>query len=62
MPLTHFRIQTAMIAIAELALVLGLLVFATRYDDTLLLAPLVIFLAAITHFIVRRRRLTPQRP
>jgi hypothetical protein len=58
----RFRIRTATIVIAELAVVLGLLVVALRHDDTMLLALLVIFLAAITHFIVRRNRLTTTRP
>jgi hypothetical protein len=58
----RFRIRTAMIVIAELAVVLGLLILALRHDDTMLLALLVIFLAAISHFIVRRNWLTPQRP
>jgi hypothetical protein len=57
----RFRIQTAMFVIAELAVVMGLLVLALRYDHTAVLGLSVIFLAAITHFMVRFRPPTPPR-
>jgi hypothetical protein len=51
-----------MFAIAESAVVMGLLVLAIRHDDTLVLPLLVIFLAAIAHFVVRSRLTARKRP
>jgi hypothetical protein len=49
-PLIRFRIGKAMIAIAALAVFMGLLVLAVRSDDTLVAAFLVVLLASFTLF------------